>query len=88
MIFNPDVYQERVKRFSKWGNSIAIRVPTGVVAKLGTSADEEAEITVTGDCSFEVRRDRRREQAIEKLHSMSLKLPEDYVFNREELHER
>ena len=75
-------------RFSKWGNSIAIRVPADVVAKLGISADEEAEITVTGDYSFEVRRDRRREQAIEKLRSMSFKLPEDYVFNREELHER
>ena len=31
-------------KFAKWGNSIAIRVPAEVVAKLGISPDEEAQI--------------------------------------------
>jgi antitoxin MazE len=75
-------------KFAKWGNSIAIRVPADVVARLGISPNEEAEIKVTGDNSFEVTRDRRREEAIEKLRSMRFALPDDYVFNREELHER
>jgi antitoxin MazE len=75
-------------KFAKWGNSIAIRVPADVVAKLGISLDEEAQIKVTGEYSFEVTRDRRREQAIEKLRSSRFVLPDDYLFNREELHER
>ncbi len=75
-------------KFAKWGNSIAVRIPADVVAKLGISPNEEAQIKVTGDNSFEVTRDRRREEAIEKLRSMRFALPDDYVFNREELHER
>ena len=75
-------------KFAKWGNSIAVRIPADVVAKLGISPDQEAQIKVTGDNSFEVTRDRRREEAIEKLRSMRFALPDDYAFNREELHER
>jgi antitoxin MazE len=80
--------QEWSMKFAKWGNSIAIRVPADVVAKLGISPDEEAQIKVTGEYSFEVTRDRRREEAIEKLRKMRFVLPDDYVFNREEIHER
>jgi antitoxin MazE len=75
-------------KFAKWGNSIAIRIPADVVAKLGISPNEEAQIKVTGDNTFEVTRDRRREEAIKKLRTMRFALPDDYVFNREELHER
>jgi antitoxin MazE len=75
-------------KFAKWGNSIAVRIPADVVAKLGISPDEEAQIKVTGEYSFEVTRDRRREEAIEKMRKLRFVLPDDYVFNREELHER
>jgi antitoxin MazE len=75
-------------RFAKWGNSLAVRIPAEVVAKLGLSPEEEAEIRVTGKHSFEVVRSRRRAQAVEKLRKLRFTLPEDYAFNREELHER
>jgi antitoxin MazE len=75
-------------KFAKWGNSLAIRIPADVVAKLGISLDEEAQIRVTGEYSFEITRDRRRQEAIEKLRKMRFVLPDDYVFNREEIHER
>jgi antitoxin MazE len=75
-------------KFAKWGNSVAIRVPAEVVAKLRISPNEEAQIKVTGEFSFEVTRDRRRQEAIDNLRKMRFVLPDDYVFNREELHER
>lgn len=75
-------------KFARWGNSIAVRIPADVVAKLGISPDEEAQIRVTGENSFEVTRDTRRQEAIERMRSMKFALPDDYVFNREELHER
>jgi antitoxin MazE len=80
--------RRRIMKFAKWGNSIALRVPAEVVAKLGISVNDEAQIKVTGEYSFEVARDRRRQEAIEKLRNMRFELPDDYVFNREELHER
>jgi antitoxin MazE len=45
-------------KIAKWGNSLAVRIPADVVEKLGISANEEAEIRVTGEHSFEVTRNR------------------------------
>jgi len=75
-------------KVAKWGNSIAVRIPSDVVEKLGISPNEEVEIRVTGEHSFEVTRDTRRQRAIENLRNSRFVLPDDYVFNREELHER
>ena len=75
-------------KFAKWGNSIAIRVPAEVVAKLGISPDEEAQIKVTGEYSFEVTRDRRRQEAIEAIRRLARPLPPGYKFDRDEIHDR
>jgi antitoxin MazE len=74
-------------KFSKWGNSLAVRIPAEVVSKLGISPDEEAQIKVTGENSFEVTRDCRRQEAIEKMRKMRFALPNDYVFNRDEIYD-
>jgi len=75
-------------KFAKWGNSIAIRVPAEVVTRLGISPDEEAQIKVTGEYSFEVTRDRRREDAIEAIRKLARPLPLGYKFNRDEIYDR
>jgi antitoxin MazE len=75
-------------KFAKWGNSIAVRIPADVVAKLGISPDEEAQIRVTGEHSFEISRDRTRQEAIEKMRKLRFVVPDDYVFNRDEIYDR
>jgi antitoxin MazE len=75
-------------KFAKWGNSLAVRIPADVVARLGITADEEAEIKVTGENSFEVTRDRRRQDAIEAIRRLAVPLPPGYKFNREEIYDR
>lgn len=74
-------------KVAKWGNSLAIRIPSEVVEKLGLKADDEAEVRVTGGDSFEVVRDRRRQLAIEKMRSMRFVLPEGYKFDRDEIYD-
>jgi antitoxin MazE len=74
-------------KFAKWGNSIAVRIPAEVVAKLGISPNEEVQIKVTGQDSFEVKRDRRREEALAKLRKLRFVLPDDYVFDRDEIYD-
>jgi antitoxin MazE len=74
-------------KIAKWGNSLAIRIPAEVVEKLGLTSDEEAVVKVTGENSFEVVRDRRRQEAIEKLRKMRITLPEDFVFDRDEIYD-
>jgi antitoxin MazE len=75
-------------KFAKWGNSIAVRIPAEVVTKLGISPDEEAQIKVTGEFSFEITRDRSRQNAIEKLRKLRFVVPDDYVFDRNEIYDR
>jgi antitoxin MazE len=75
-------------KFAKWGNSIAVRIPADVVAKLGITPDEEAQIRVTGEHSFEISRDRSRQEAIEKMRKLRFIVPDDYVFNRDEIYDR
>ena len=75
-------------KLAKWGNSLAFRIPAEVAEKLGFSPDQEVEIKVTGKHSFEVTRDRRREDAIKKLRKLRFVVPDDYVFNRDEVYDR
>jgi len=73
---------------SKWGNSLAIRLPASVVRALELKEGDEVEIHVIGDRSFNVDRDRRRERAIARISSFRRTLPPDWKFDREEANAR
>ncbi len=75
-------------KLAKWGNSLAVRIPAEVVAKLGIAPNEEVRIKITGEHSFEITRDRRREDAIEAIRRLAVPLPPGYKFNREDLYDR
>jgi antitoxin MazE len=73
---------------SKWGNSLAIRLPAAVVEALGLEEGDSVEIRVAGSRAFEVGRDPAREEALARLRKLSRPLPAGFVFDREETHER
>jgi antitoxin MazE len=75
-------------RVSKWGNSLAIRLPAVVVEALELQEGDQIEVRVAGAREFEVDRDRSREQALERLRRLRWKLPAGFKFDREEAHER
>lgn len=75
-------------RVAKWGNSLAVRLPESVVKALQLKSGDEIEIVIAGARRFEVERDRRREQAIERLRKFKLPLPKGFRFNRDEANER
>lgn len=75
-------------RLAKWGNSLALRVPSDVVEKMNLKPGDEVHIVSTDEHRFEVVRDRRRDQAIEKLHLLRFEVPGDYKFNRDEIYDR
>jgi antitoxin MazE len=74
-------------RVSKWGNSLAIRIPAEVVEKLELKADEEADVRITGADSFEVVRNLNRQHAIDRMRAMRFVLPENYKFDRDEIYD-
>ncbi|MCU1247273.1 MAG: AbrB/MazE/SpoVT family DNA-binding protein [Edaphobacter sp.] len=73
---------------SKWGNSLAIRLPASVVEALELKDGDQIEIRIAGEREFEVSRDRRREGAIERLRRLRRPLPTGFTFDRNAANER
>jgi len=73
---------------SKWGNSLAIRLPATIVEALDLKEGDQIEITVAGSRSFGVARDRSREKALERIRQMRRRLPAGFKFDREAANER
>jgi antitoxin MazE len=73
---------------SKWGNSLAIRLPAAVVEALNLKAGDEINVRVAGTSEFIVEREMTREEAIAKLRSSGTQLPPGFKFDREEANAR
>jgi antitoxin MazE len=73
---------------SKWGNSLAIRLPATVVETLGLKEGDQIEVRIAGAREFEVDHDRSRERAIARLRKLRRTLPPGFTFDRAEANER
>lgn len=73
---------------SKWGNSLAVRLPRAVVDALNLKEGDEIEISVASKREFKVARDRSKEKAVEQFRQMRWSFPANFKFNREEINER
>ncbi len=73
---------------SKWGNSLAIRLPASVVAALKLKEGDEVEVHVAGERSFDIERDRSRERALARIRAFRKKLPPGWKFDRTEANAR
>jgi antitoxin MazE len=67
---------------SKWGNSLAIRLPAAVVEALGLKEGDEVEVHVVGERTFGIDRDRDRERALARIRAFGRELPADWKFDR------
>jgi antitoxin MazE len=72
---------------SKWGDSLAIRLPEAVVEAHKLKEGDEVEVSITGKHDFKAT-DRNREKAIESLRRLARPLPPGFKFDREEMNER
>jgi antitoxin MazE len=73
---------------SKWGNSLAIRLPAAVVDTLDLKEGDHIEVTIAGARQFEIRRDRSRQAAIDRLRKLRRALPPGFTFDRFDANER
>ena len=78
-------------KVSKWGNSLAIRIPADVAAKLGIKEGDELE-AVDGlrEGVVDIRKKRTKQELRERLAEIRkrVKIPSDYRFDREEANSR
>lgn len=73
---------------SKWGNSLAIRLPVAVVEALGLREGDDVEIRVAETRTFEVRKKPGTQELLKRLRRFRGKLPADFAFDRDAAHER
>ena len=76
-------------RIAKWGNSLAVRLPSGLVQKYALKEGDEIDIALAPDSrTLEVAKRPSRQQLIESLREFRGTLPHDFKFDREEANER
>lgn len=75
-------------KVAKWGNSLALRIPTEIAQELKLTHGDDIEIEVLGKRKFGVRRNNAKELAVEKLKELGWFFPANFKFDREEANER
>jgi antitoxin MazE len=74
---------------SKWGNSLAVRLPKALVEQLGLKEGDELNVVAAGNGAIEVEtKEQRRQRALDNMAARNWKLPEGYRFDRDEANER
>ncbi|HTJ58712.1 MAG TPA: AbrB/MazE/SpoVT family DNA-binding domain-containing protein [Devosiaceae bacterium] len=73
---------------SKWGNSLAVRLPAAVVEALGLKEGDEIELYAEETHAFGVKRRPRREELLQRLRNYRGRLPDDFKFDRDEANAR
>ncbi len=73
---------------SKWGNSLAVRLPAAVVDALDLKEGEEIEIQVAGARVLEVARKPSNRELLSRLRRYRGRLPADFRFDRLDANER
>jgi len=79
---------ERPMRVSKWGNSLAVRLPAAVVDTLDLKEGDEIQIAVVGSRAFAVAKVPGRSGILRRLRKYRGRLPADFRFDRLEANER
>ena len=75
-------------KVAKWGNSLAVRLPTQVVEALQLKADDEIEIHAEAARVLSIRKKPNATELLARLRQMRGKLPRDFRFDRLEANER
>jgi antitoxin MazE len=74
---------------SRWGNSLAVRLPKALVEQLGLKEGDELNVVAAKGSAIEVETNEdRRRRALERMAARNWTLPEGYRFDRDEANER
>lgn len=82
------IHGDTMMQVSKWGNSLAVRLPASVVEALGLKEGDDVEIHVAGKRSFQVTRTPGIRELLVRLRKYRGRLPKGFKFDRLEANER
>lgn len=73
---------------SKWGNSLAVRLPKKLVEAMNLSAGDELEVVETSKGKLAVEKIDKRAEFLRQAEAFRFPLPDGYTFDRDEANER
>ena len=73
---------------SRWGNSLAVRLPKALVEDLGLKPGDELEVVSATPKRIAIARDESRALAVERMRARAWPMPEGYAFDRDEANAR
>ncbi|PIP38512.1 MAG: AbrB family transcriptional regulator [Desulfobacterales bacterium CG23_combo_of_CG06-09_8_20_14_all_51_8] len=73
---------------SKWGNSLAIRLPAAVVEALALREGDDITVVIADERIFQIKKRPGREEVLAKLRRFRGKLPDDFTFDRDDANAR
>ncbi len=73
---------------SKWGNSLAIRLPAAVVEALALREGDDIEVVIADARVFQIKKKPGREEVLAKLRQFRGRLPDDFTFDRNDANAR
>jgi antitoxin MazE len=73
---------------SKWGNSLAVRLPATVVAALDLKPGDNIDIHVRGDRSFAIEKKPGARELLARIRKYRGRLPSDFKFDRIDANEQ
>ena len=73
---------------SRWGNSLAVRLPASVTEALDLKEGDDIEIHVAGRNAFEISRKPGAREVLARLRKYRGRLPADFRFDRLEAQAR
>ena len=73
---------------SKWGDSLAVRLPETLVDQLGLKEGDELNVVDVVERTLVVEKEDRRKAALERMAARNWTLPNGYRFDRDEANER
>jgi antitoxin MazE len=79
---------DSIMQVSRWGNSLAVRLPAALVEALELKEGDDIQIHVAGKRVFEVEKTPDAHELLVRLRQYRGRLPKDFKFDRLEANER
>jgi antitoxin MazE len=79
-----DIHQEIPMKVSKWGNSLAVRLPKKLVEEIGLNSGDELDIVAASKDRIAVEKVDRRSEFLVQMKQFRWSAPEGYKFDRDE----
>ncbi|MGH6680081.1 MAG: AbrB/MazE/SpoVT family DNA-binding domain-containing protein [Bradyrhizobium sp.] len=73
---------------SKWGNSLAVRLPKRLVDELNLAPGDELDVVEASKDRIAVEKVDKRTEFLRQVEQFRFPLPEGYKFDRDEANER